>query len=244
VVRDLFNGKNPVGSFIKINRNNFLVIGSFEEKGSSSWRDEDNLIIMPYTTVQKKLTGDDALNVIVLKVKEESQMDNAEKETAKIMKRAHRISERDEPDYRIESQKEMIKTVEETTKTFTFLLVGIACISLLVGGIGIMNIMLVSVMERIKEIGVRKSVGANKSDILSQFLTESVMVCLFGGAVGVILGIFLAKMISSLAQLPEVIPVYGIVLSLTFSVTIGVFFGLYPAYKASLMNPIDALRSE
>ncbi len=244
LVKDLYDGKNPVGSYIKINRMNFLVIGCLEEKGAESWRDQDNTVLIPVTTVQKTLAGQNFVSLLSVQVKDQDLMDMAVDEMTEILRKDRRISPNQQSDFRIQSQTELITQAEESTKTFRTLLVGIAAISLLVGGIGIMNIMLVSVMERIKEIGIRKSLGATRKDILLQFLTESVIVCLLGGVLGIVAGFFLAKVVSNLAQIPPVIPFYAISLSFFFSVGMGIFFGFYPAAKASALNPVEALRNE
>jgi len=244
VVRELFDNKNPVGNYIKIKRVNFLVIGTFEPKGATSWRDIDNIIAIPVTTAQKRIFGANFLSTICVKVKNEDIIEEAEDEITRILKRAHRLKETDEPDFHIRSQMEILRRVRETTQTFTILLGGIASISLIVGGIGIMNIMLVTVMERIREIGLRKAVGAQRTDILFQFLTESVIICFLGGIIGTLLGIIVSNFIENITQWGTYIPFYAFILAFSFSFIVGVFFGIYPAYKAALLNPIEALRYE
>ncbi|MDD5066108.1 MAG: ABC transporter permease [bacterium] len=244
VVSNLFDGKNPVGSYIKINRLNFLIIGTFEPKGASFMRDEDEMIAIPVTTAQKRLLGIDYISSINIKVKDENLMDAAEERIKALLKRAHGLKENDEADFEIRSQMELLQNVQQTTKTFTLLLGGIASISLLVGGIGIMNIMLVTVMERIKEIGLRKAIGARKSDILYQFLTESIIICFLGGLIGILLGMTVSKLIAQFTQWKTSVSYFSILLSFLFSFLIGLFFGIYPAYKASSLRPIEALRYE
>ncbi|MBU1078644.1 MAG: ABC transporter permease [Spirochaetes bacterium] len=244
VVDNLFEGKNPVGSYIKINKINFLVIGTFEPKGSSGWGNSDDIVVIPVTTAQKRVFGSDDLSSINISVKDENMMNLAEEEATKLLKISHGLSEDKDPDFQVRSQLEILERVQSTTKIFTLLLGGIASISLLVGGIGIMNIMLVSVMERIKEIGLRKAVGAQRRDILYQFLIESIIVCFMGGLFGVILGATVSKIIGALSPWNTFIPFYSILLAFGFSFIVGLFFGIYPAVKASNLKPIEALRYE
>ncbi len=244
IVKELFDGKNPVGEYLKINRVNFLIIGTFEPKGATSWRDIDNIVAIPISTAQKRLLGVDFISVITVKVKDEKLISAAEAEITRILKRAHRIKYNQEPDFNIRSQVEILQRVTDATKTFTLLLGGIASISLIVGGIGIMNIMLVTVMERIKEIGLRKAIGARRVDILFQFLTESITICFLGSFIGIILGVIVSKSISNITRWGTYIPLYAILLSFIFSFAVGMFFGIYPSYKASALNPIEALRYE
>ncbi len=244
IVKELFDGKNPVGEYIKINRINFLIIGAFEPKGATSWRDLDNIVVIPISTAQKRLLGVDFISGITVKVKNEKLIPAAKAEITRILKRTHRIKHNQEPDFNIRSQVEILQRVTDTTKTFTLLLGGIASISLIVGGIGIMNIMLVTVMERIKEIGLRKAIGARRVDILFQFLTESITICFLGGFMGIILGVLVSKFISNITRWGTYIPLYAILLSFAFSFAVGMFFGIYPSYKASALNPIEALRYE
>ncbi|MBN1898077.1 MAG: ABC transporter permease, partial [Spirochaetes bacterium] len=244
VVSNLFAGLNPVGNYIKINKVNFLVIGTFEPKGSSGWGDADNIIVIPITTALKRVFGTDDLSQIVINVQDENLMDKAEQEADKLLRLSHRLKETEESDFSIRSQLEILERVQSTTQVFTLLLGGIASISLLVGGIGIMNIMLVSVMERIREIGLRKAVGAQRRDILYQFLIESVIVCFFGGLFGVLLGILGSSLISRFSEWTTFIPFYSVILAFSCAFVIGLFFGIYPALKAAKMKPIDALRYE
>ncbi|OYD14418.1 hypothetical protein CH333_08040 [candidate division WOR-3 bacterium JGI_Cruoil_03_44_89] len=244
VVKDLFGEEDPVGQYIKIKRSIFQVIGVMSEKGSSGWRDEDDIIFVPLKTAQKRLFGVDYVSIINVEAKSEDVMDKATSEIKSLLRERHRIQKSKEDDFSILSQVEILSTMQTTTKTFTMLLASIAMVSLIVGGIGIMNIMFVSVTERTREIGIRKAIGAQRRDILSQFLIEAIIVSLSGGVIGVILGIFVSKLTSQFAGWPTVITSFSVLLSFSFAFTVGLFFGFYPARKASLLNPIDALRYE
>lgn len=220
VFSNLFDGKDPVGTYIKLNRINFLVIGVLEPKGSSMFGDMDDLVAIPVTTAMKKLFGTDKIYGMTFQVKNEQLMTEAEEEITRILKREHNLGEDEEADFHIHSQLEMIEQVQETTRVFTLLLGGIASISLLVGGIGIMNIMLVTVMERIKEIGLRKAVGAQRKDILYQFLTEALIICFIGGVFGILLGFFGSKIISKFTDWVTFVPFYSIIISVLSPYTI------------------------
>jgi putative ABC transport system permease protein len=241
---ELFEQMNPIGRIIKIKGINFEIIGTLEEKGQSGWRDNDDLIFVPLTTYQKRLAGNDYIESINVKIKDEKLMDQAEKKISELMRRLHNLRPKDEDDFRIRSQAEFIERMNEVTNTFTYLLAGVATVSLLVGGIGIMNIMLVSVTERTKEIGIRKAIGAKKKHILLQFLLESVIVSLTGGIIGIGLGYLLSDIASNFAEFETVITYKSILLSFLFSISVGLFFGIYPANKAAKLKPIEALRYE
>lgn len=244
VVKNLFGEEDPIGQYIKIKRSIFQVIGVMSEKGSSGWRDEDDIIFVPLKTAQKRLFGVDYVSIINVEAKSEDVMDKASAEITSLLHERHKIREGEEDDFSIMSQTEILSIVQETSNTFTMLLAGIAVVSLIVGGIGIMNIMFVSVTERTREIGIRKAIGAQRRDILGQFLIEAIIVSLSGGVIGVILGIFVSKLTSQFAGWPTVITSGSVLLSFFFALTVGLFFGFYPARKASLLNPIDALRYE
>jgi macrolide transport system ATP-binding/permease protein len=246
VVEDLFGEKNPIGEYIKIKRINFQVIGVMSEKGGSGFRDEDDAIFVPLKTAQKRLFGvdRDRVSVINVQAKNEDVMDKASAEITSLLRERHKLKSGDEDDFNIMSQADILSTVQETSNTFTMLLAGIAVVSLIVGGIGIMNIMLVSVTERTREIGIRKAIGAQRRDILSQFLIEAIIVSLSGGIIGIFLGISASNLISKFAGWETVITPISVVLSFSFALAVGLFFGFYPARKASLLNPIDALRYE
>lgn len=244
VVKDLFETVDPIGQYIKIKRINFLVIGIMNEKGSSGWHDEDNVIFIPLLTAQKRLFGVDRVSLINVMAKNEDVMDEASVEITALLKQRHRIRAGEENDFSIRSQTEILSTVQETSRTFTLLLAGIAVVSLIVGGIGIMNIMFVSVTERTQEIGIRKAIGAQRRDILGQFLIEAVIVSLSGGTIGVFLGILASKIMSQFFGWQTVVTSGSVLLSFFFAFAVGLFFGLYPARKAAIMNPIEALRHE
>jgi macrolide transport system ATP-binding/permease protein len=244
VAEELFEDADPIGEYIKIKRANFQVIGVMSEKGSSGWRDQDDVVIIPLKTAQKRLFGVDYVSQINVEVRSENEMEKTTSEITVLLKERHRIREGEENDFNVRSQTEILSMVQETSKTFTMLLAGIAIVSLVVGGIGIMNIMFVSVSERTREIGIRKAIGARERDILSQFLIEAIIMSLSGGIIGIVMGILAGKVISLLGDWPTVVTLGSIVLSFCFAFTIGLFFGFYPAHKAAKLNPIDALRYE
>ncbi|MCX5801531.1 MAG: ABC transporter permease [Candidatus Eisenbacteria bacterium] len=244
VVENLFGTEDPIGQYIKIKRSTFQVIGVMKEKGGSGWRDEDDIVLVPLATAQKRLFGVDHLSSINIEAKSQSVMDTATEEITRLLRENHEIREGQEDDFHVDSQAEILSTVKETSKTFTMLLAGIAIVSLVVGGIGIMNIMLVSVTERTREIGIRKAIGAQPRDILGQFLVEAIIVSLSGGLVGVFLGLVASKLASRFGGWPTVVTPASVVLSFSFAFAIGLFFGFYPARKAATLNPIEALRHE
>ncbi len=244
VVENLFGEEDPIGQYIKIRRSSFQVIGVMSEKGGSGWRDEDDIVFVPLKTAQKRLFGVDYVSAINVEAKNEKVMDKASTEIASVLRERHKIREGQEDDFNIMSQAEILSTVQETSNTFTMLLAGIAVVSLIVGGIGIMNIMFVSVSERTREIGIRKAIGAQRRDILSQFLIEAVIVSLCGGMIGIASGILASQLISRFAGWPTVITPESVALSFGFAFAVGLFFGFYPARKGALLNPIDALRYE
>jgi len=244
-VRDnLFDTTDPIGQTIKINQDNFIVIGLLQKKGQTGWRNEDDQVIIPLTTAQKRVFGTDYLSGITIKVINDAMVDDAFLQVEKILRRQHRLLRDQDNDFSIRNQSDVIDTFQETNKSFSFLLASIAGISLLVGGIGIMNIMLVSVTERTREIGIRKAIGAKSKDILLQFLIESFTISLSGGIVGILLGIFLSYALSTWAQWNTMISLSSIMMSFGFASAVGLFFGIYPARKASILDPIVALRYE
>ncbi len=244
VAENLFEGAEPIGEYIKIRRASFQVIGIMSEKGSSGWRDEDDVILVPLKTAQKRLFGVNYVSQINVEVKSEDEMEKTTSEITSLLRKRHRIREGDENDFNVRSQTEILSMIQETSQTFTLLLGGIAIVSLIVGGIGIMNIMFVSVTERTREIGIRKAIGAKERNILSQFLIEAIIMSLSGGMIGIIIGILIGKVISQFGDWPTVITMESVLLSFSFAVAIGLFFGFYPARKAAKLNPIDALRYE
>ena len=246
VVKNLFGaGADPVGLSIRIQKLPFLVIGVLKDKGESGMgQDQDDLILAPYTTVQRRLAAIDYINGIYASAITEEKSERAITEITETLRRTHKLKESAENDFRVMSQSELIATVSSITDMLTILLGAIAGISLLVGGIGIMNIMFVSVTERTREIGLRMSIGGRGKDILKQFLVESILLSILGGSVGVILGYLIAKGAGSLMSIVPIVQVQTVLLAFTVCFAIGVFFGWYPARKAANLNPIDALRYE
>jgi putative ABC transport system permease protein len=246
VIENLFGaGADPIGLSIRIKNLPFTIIGTLEDKGESGMgQDQDDLILAPYTTVQRRLAAIDYINGIYVSATSEEKSDEAQAQIEDILRRTHKLKDTDENNFRIMSQTELMTTVSSITDIMTILLGAIASISLLVGGIGIMNIMFVSVTERTREIGLRMSIGGRGRDILKQFLVESMLLSIIGGALGVIFGYLLAQLGGSLMDTPAIVKSKSVVLAFMVCFAIGVFFGWYPARKASNLNPIDALRYE
>jgi putative ABC transport system permease protein len=246
VVKNLFGaGADPVGLSIRIQKLPFVIIGVLKSKGESGMgQDQDDLILAPYTTVQRRLAAIDYINGIYASAITEEKSAKAISDITEALRRSHKLKESSENDFRVMSQSELIATVSSITEMLTILLGAIAGISLLVGGIGIMNIMFVSVTERTREIGLRMSIGGRGKDILKQFLVESILLSVLGGTVGVIFGYIIAKGAGSLMNIVPIVQVQTVVLAFTVCFAIGVFFGWYPARKAANLNPIDALRYE
>lgn len=246
VVENLFGaGADPVGLSIRVKNLPFLIIGVLKDKGESGMgQDQDDIVLAPYSTVQRRLAAIDYINGIYASAVSEDKSAQAITEIDEILRRTHNLKESQENDFRVMSQSELIQTVSSITDMLTILLGAIAGISLLVGGIGIMNIMFVSVTERTREIGLRMSIGGRGADILQQFLVESILLSILGGALGVVSGYLIAKGAGSLLNIPPVIKVQTVVLAFSVCFAIGVFFGWYPARKAASLNPIDALRYE
>jgi putative ABC transport system permease protein len=249
VVEDLFGSNlvNPVGETVRINRQNYQIVGVLESKGQSGFQNQDDVIFMPLRTAQLKLggAGTQTISQISLQVRSAEEMDLAQAQVTAILRTLHSLSPGEDADFLVQNQADILSTVEETTGTFTTLLGSIAAISLLVGGIGIMNIMLVSVTERTREVGLRKAVGAKHGDILLQFLAEAIVLSVTGGLIGVGLGVAGAQLITPLlGNSDALVTPESVALALTVSLGIGIFFGLYPANRAASLNPIDALRYE
>jgi putative ABC transport system permease protein len=245
VSEKLFGIQNPVGQIIRVKRIPFRVIGLLTEKGQTTFgQDQDDTVVVPYTTAQKRLMGITYLSMIMASAVSNERIPDAQEQIGTLLRQRHHIPKGDDDDFTVRNLADLTSTFNMITGILTLLLGSIASISLVVGGIGIMNIMLVSVTERTREIGIRMSVGAKPADILLQFLLEAVLLSLIGGAVGIILGIGLTAIIAYFAEWPTPISLFAIIVSSLFAAAVGIFFGLYPARKASRMNPIEALRYE
>ncbi len=248
VVTNLFGSANPVGQVIRIKKLPFTVIGVLAEKGQSmQGQDQDDIIYIPVTTAQKKIFGTafpGMVRNIMVKVRNAEDLNAVETELNNLLRQRHRIGPREDNDFQVRNLADMMQMAEQSARVMTLLLGAIASVSLLVGGIGIMNIMLVSVTERTREIGIRMAVGAKTWDIRLQFIIEALTLSLMGGIIGIVLGIAGATILSALAGWTTVVSPLSILLAFGFSALVGIFFGFYPAYKASLLNPIDALRYE
>ena len=245
VVKNLFGDEDPVGAEIRVKNIPFRIIGVLNSKGSGAMgNDQDDMVIIPYTTAMERVEGVDYLRMIYVVGKDENGIDRLQSDIENLLRVRHGIKDTNLDDFNIQNMNSIMETMEETTGTLTLFLGAVAAISLVVGGIGIMNIMLVSVTERTREIGVRKALGATYSVIVTQFLIEAVVISLMGGIIGIILGIGSSKLIGMASGMSTVISVLTIVMSFAFSMAIGLIFGIYPARKAAKLNPIDALHYE
>ena len=239
------SGEDPVGKVIRFNKIPFKVIGVLAIKGENTFgQDQDDIILAPYTTVQKRILAIPFIQTIYASAIDEKSSDTATSEISAILRRDHKLKPSDDDDFSVRTQAELISTISSTSQLLTVLLTAIAAISLVVGGIGIMNIMYVSVTERTKEIGLRMSVGARGIDILLQFLVEAILISLTGGVIGVVLGITASNLVSYFLSWPTLVSESSIVLSFMVCAVTGVFFGYYPARNASRLDPIEALRYE
>ena len=245
VVKNLFGDEDPVGAEIRVKNIPFRIIGVLNSKGSGAMgNDQDDMVIIPYTTAMERVEGVDYLRMIYVTGKDENGIDRLQSDIENLLRVRHGIKDTNLDDFNIQNMNSIMETMEETTGTLTLFLGAVAAISLVVGGIGIMNIMLVSVTERTREIGIRKALGATYSVIVTQFLIEAVVISLMGGIIGIILGIGSSKMIGMASGMSTVISIPTIGMSFAFSMAIGLIFGIYPARKAAKLNPIDALHYE
>ncbi|MEK9135670.1 MAG: ABC transporter permease [Bacteroidota bacterium] len=245
VVDNLFPGQDPVGQTIRIAKLPFRVVGTLQPKGQNAMgQDQDDLIIAPFPTVQRKIQGIDFVGMILVSAVSKQQIPEAQAQITDLLRIRHRLQPWDDNDFMIRNQSDIASAATATSSIMTMLLGSIASVSLIVGGIGIMNIMLVSVTERTREIGIRMAIGARRSDILQQFLIEAVTLSVLGGLIGVGLGLLSSNLISKLAGWPVFVSPSSVALAFFFSALVGVFFGFYPARKAASLSPIDALRYE
>jgi putative ABC transport system permease protein len=238
-------GSDPIGATIRIRNQPFKVVGVLTSKGQGAMgQDQDDVVFVPFTTVQKKLLGVQHVSGITVSAADDAPLDRISAQIADLLRGRHRIDPGDDDDFSVRTQEEMTSMLTSTTDTMTYLLAGIAAVSLLVGGIGIMNIMLVSVTERTREIGLRLAVGARDLDVLMQFLVEAIVLSLAGGAIGVVLGLGASHAVRTLVNWTTVVTMQSVLLSFGVSAATGMFFGFYPARKAAALNPIEALRYE
>ncbi|MCL4141253.1 UNVERIFIED_CONTAM: hypothetical protein GTU68_048388 [Idotea baltica] len=246
VVDNVFpDGLEPIGQMIRFNNIPFKVIGVLEEKGENTFgQDQDDVVIAPYTTVQKRILAIDYLNQIMASAISEDDAPEAVIQVTDILRTQHKLMDSEDNDFTVRSMEELISTFSSTSEMLTILLVAVASISLLIGGIGIMNIMYVSVKERTKEIGLRMAVGAKGADILMQFLIEAILISITGGVLGVLLGLGATVFIETFLNWPTSVAIYSIIISFVVCAVTGIFFGWYPAKKAAALDPITALRYE
>ena len=245
VADNLFHGTDPLGAIIRIRNVPFRVAGVLERKGGSTMgQDQDDQIVVPYTTLMKRVLGRDRLNLIQVTARTPDLIGEAMGEIETLLRQRHRIGTGEDNDFMLRSQEEIAATAGETTRTLSLLLGSVAAISLVVGGIGIMNIMLVSVSERTREIGIRMAVGAKARHVLGQFLLEAIILSIVGGGIGVALGIAASRMIAAIAGWPVAVNVSSVAMAFGFATFVGIFFGWYPARKAARLDPIEALRHE
>lgn len=245
VLDNLFDsGENPIGKTIRLNRIPFKIIGVMKKKGTSGMEDRDNSVFIPSTTMMERFYKKDYLDVIIVSAVSREGSSIAQDEITQLLRQRHKIFADEDDDFEMFSQEEIIEMVNKYSKMLTLLLGAVASISLLVGGIGIMNIMLVSVTERIREIGIRMAIGARRRDILKQFLIEAITLSISGGLIGIIFGFIVAYTVRYFTKWEVAVSIFAMVLAISFSSIVGIAFGFYPAWKASKLDPIEALRHE
>jgi putative ABC transport system permease protein len=245
VVQRLFPEGDPVGQMVRIGNLPFKVVGVLGPKGQNAMgQDQDDIIIAPFSTVQRKIIGTDRVNTALMSAVTKERIPEAQDQVTELLRIRHKLQSWQDNDFTIRNQSDIAEAASSTSRIMTMLLGSIASVSLIVGGIGIMNIMLVSVTERTREIGIRMSIGARRSDILQQFLIEAITLSVIGGLIGVALGLGISNLISRFAGWPVFISASAVTLAFTFSAAVGLFFGFYPARKASMLSPIEALRYE
>ena len=244
VAANLFGAENPVGQNIRINNQPFKVIGITASKGQSIGQDQDDVIYIPLTTAQERMLAITHIHSVNIQVSSPEKMDQVQAEIENLLRQRHHIRAGMEDDFTVRNMTSLMESFTENTNMITLLLGSIASISLLVGGIGIMNIMMVSVTERTREIGIRKALGATSSNVLMQFMIESMVIGIVGGVIGIASGILLSKAIGAFGGLTTTVDILPVLVSFSFAVGIGLFFGIYPARKAARLDPIDALRYE
>jgi putative ABC transport system permease protein len=243
VAQNLFpGGQDPIGAQLQIRNVPFVVIGVLAAKGASGFQDQDDTVLIPFETGQVRLFGPQKINSISVQAVDDDAMTTVQSEITSLLRSRHRLRPNDRDDFQVRNSNQIVETASGVAQTLTMLLAGVAAVSLVVGGIGIMNIMLVSVTERTREIGIRMAIGARPGNVLSQFLVEAIMLSVMGGLIGIALGLGIAFSLPKIAGWASVVTGGSIALAFGFSVLIGVFFGYYPARKASQLNPIDALR--
>ena len=245
IVKNLFGNEDPVGKDIRVKNIPFKIIGVLESKGNSSMgEDQDDVVYIPYTTAMERVQGVDYLRMVYVSANDDNGINRLQADIENLLRVRHNIKDSNLDDFNIRNMQSIMETMQQTTSTLTLFLGAVAAISLVVGGIGIMNIMLVSVTERTREIGIRKALGATYNVIVTQFLIEAVVISLMGGIIGIIFGIGASQLISRFSGMSTVLSIPTIFLSFGFSIAIGLVFGVYPARKAARLNPIDALHYE
>ena len=245
VAKTLYPGDDPVGQVVRVKNLPFRVIGVLSPKGQGQWgQDQDDIVIAPYTTIQKKLLGITYIHQVMISASRADAVEKTAIDVTRLLRQRHRSQSPEEDDFSVRTVEEMAQTRTQLAQTMTGLLMSVASVSLLVGGIGIMNIMLVSVTERTREIGLRMAVGARTRDILSQFLTEAVSLSVLGGLAGIALGVLVSSTLTRVLGWPTMVTLGAILVAFAFAAAVGIFFGYYPARKAANLDPIDALRYE